>query len=110
MLLHTVTWVGDFGTVTAIAEDVPVERAAEFARQQMMDWHGIDPAANGMVLESIVTEDTEMERKGTRCEDYPCCGHESGDCNGGLYDSDENIKNRIYNMSAEAFDDYLDRP
>ncbi|MBG6106579.1 hypothetical protein [Frigoribacterium sp. CG_9.8] len=27
------------------------------------------------------------------CEDYPCCGHEPGDCNGQLYGSDESIKN-----------------
>ena len=26
------------------------------------------------------------------CEDYPCCGHERGDCNGQLYGSDESIK------------------
>ena len=27
------------------------------------------------------------------CEDFPCCGHELGDCNGSLYGSDESIKN-----------------
>lgn len=27
-----------------------------------------------------------------RCEDYPCCGHELGDCDGSLYGSDESIK------------------
>lgn len=26
------------------------------------------------------------------CEDYPCCGHERGDCEGQLYGSDEAIK------------------
>ena len=26
------------------------------------------------------------------CEDYPCCGHERGDCEGKLYGSDESIK------------------
>lgn len=26
-----------------------------------------------------------------RCEDAPCCGHESGDCDGSLYGSDESI-------------------
>lgn len=26
------------------------------------------------------------------CEDYPCCGHELGDCEGKLYGSDESIK------------------
>jgi hypothetical protein len=30
---------------------------------------------------------------GTRfCEDYPCCGHEAGDCDGQKYGSDEDIK------------------
>lgn len=31
----------------------------------------------------------------TRCEDYPCCGHEAGDCDGSLYGSDESIKERV---------------
>lgn len=26
------------------------------------------------------------------CEDFPCCGHERGDCEGHLYGSDESIK------------------
>lgn len=25
------------------------------------------------------------------CEDYPCCGHEMGDCEGKRYGSDESI-------------------
>ena len=29
------------------------------------------------------------------CEDYPCCGHEMGDCDGSLYGSDEAIKARV---------------
>lgn len=29
---------------------------------------------------------------GGRCEDFPCCGHEAGDCNGLLYGSDAAIK------------------
>jgi len=61
MLIHTVTWVGDFGTITATAEGVPAEQAAEFARQQILDWHGIDPAAHGMVLESVVTEGDDKD-------------------------------------------------
>ena len=27
----------------------------------------------------------------THCEDYPCCGHEYGDCFGQKYGSDESI-------------------
>jgi hypothetical protein len=34
----------------------------------------------------------DVEKFGGRCEDYPCCGHENGDCNGKLYGSDEAIK------------------
>lgn len=25
------------------------------------------------------------------CEDFPCCGHEAGDCDGSKYGSDEDI-------------------
>lgn len=34
----------------------------------------------------------DVQKFGGRCEDYPCCGHEAGDCNGQLYGSDEAIK------------------
>lgn len=34
----------------------------------------------------------DVQSNGGRCEDYPCCGHEMGDCNGLLYGSDEAIK------------------
>lgn len=34
----------------------------------------------------------DVQNFGGRCEDYPCCGHEAGDCNGQLYGSDEAIK------------------
>jgi hypothetical protein len=34
----------------------------------------------------------DVQAQGGRCEDYPCCGHEAGDCNGQLYGSDEAIK------------------
>lgn len=37
----------------------------------------------------------EVTRHGGRCEDYPCCGHEAGDCNGLKYGSDEYIKERV---------------
>lgn len=33
---------------------------------------------------------------GGNCEDFPCCGHEYGDCNGLLYGSDEAIKEQAY--------------
>lgn len=31
----------------------------------------------------------------TRCEDYPCCGHELGDCNGEKYGSDADIRAQV---------------
>ena len=44
------------------------------------------------------------------CEDFPCCGHEMGDCNGGLYGSDDYIKAQAYRqMELEdmgIFQDY----
>ena len=30
------------------------------------------------------------------CEDYPCCGHEAGDCFGQKYGSDQSIKEAAY--------------
>lgn len=34
----------------------------------------------------------DIEEQGGVCEDYPCCGHERGDCNGRLYGSDAAIQ------------------
>jgi hypothetical protein len=41
------------------------------------------------------------------CEDYPCCGHEAGDCLGQKYGSDESIIAREYERMARA-DEYGD--
>ena len=43
------------------------------------------------------------------CEDYPCCGHEMGDCNGNLYGSDESIKEAMYDRMM-ANDDWMFDP
>jgi hypothetical protein len=54
----------------------------------------------------------DVQSFGGRCEDYPCCGHELGDCNGQLYGSDEAIKEEAYRrmqMEDEGYyfdDDY----
>jgi hypothetical protein len=37
----------------------------------------------------------EVHENGGVCEDYPCCGHEQGDCNGQRYGSDESIKEAV---------------
>jgi hypothetical protein len=34
------------------------------------------------------------------CEDFPCCGHEMGDCNGKKYGSDASIKARARRRGA----------
>jgi len=39
------------------------------------------------------------------CEDFPCCGHEMGDCNGALYGSDESIKERAMNNRRNEYAD-----
>ena len=40
------------------------------------------------------------------CEDFPCCGHEAGDCFGQKYGSDEEIKQRVYDRLASDDDDW----
>lgn len=39
------------------------------------------------------------------CEDYPCCGHEAGDCNGQKYGSDASIIAREYARLARMEED-----
>lgn len=29
------------------------------------------------------------------CEDFPCCGHEAGDCDGRKYGTEEQIRERV---------------
>lgn len=44
------------------------------------------------------------------CEDFPCCGHEAGDCFGQKYGSDASIKARVYARSYdEDHDDDYER-
>jgi hypothetical protein len=38
----------------------------------------------------------QIQQQGGVCEDFPCCGHERGDCNGQKYGSDEKIKQDVY--------------
>ncbi len=43
-----------------------------------------------------------------RCEDFPACGHELGDCDGKLYGSDEDIKARTIERMEAYDDDFYD--
>ena len=41
------------------------------------------------------------------CEDYPCCGHEAGDCEGQKYGSDASIIAREHARLADPdYDEY----
>lgn len=55
----------------------------------------------------------DVQENGGRCEDYPCCGHEWGDCNGLKYGSDEAIKQAVYDRwddpDIDPMDPYYDR-
>lgn len=55
----------------------------------------------------------EVQAQGGRCEDYPCCGHELGDCNGLLYGSDEAIKAEVFarwdDPDIDPMDPYYDK-
>jgi hypothetical protein len=43
------------------------------------------------------------------CEDYPCCGHEQGDCKGQRYGSDASIIAReMERLSSRNYDAYYD--
>jgi len=44
------------------------------------------------------------------CEDWPCCGHEWGDCDGSKYGSDEAIKQAVYDRMNEDDGYYEDHP
>lgn len=50
----------------------------------------------------------DVEKQGGVCEDFPCCGHEAGDCNGRKYGSDEAIKQRVYDAWNDPDIDPMD--
>jgi hypothetical protein len=56
----------------------------------------------------------DVALQGNRCEDYPCCGHEAGDCNGLKYGSDEAIKQEVYDRwndpDIDPMDPHYDLP
>jgi hypothetical protein len=56
----------------------------------------------------------DIQANGGHCEDYPCCGHELGDCNGLLYGSDEAIKSDPHLLcdheNGDCEVDYEDEP
>lgn len=41
-----------------------------------------------------------------QCEDFPCCSHELGDCDGSLYGSDESIMEAEYRRMGAVDRDY----
>lgn len=50
-----------------------------------------------------------LNKEDKMCEDFPCCGHEMGDCNGQKYGSDESIKAAVYaRMDDPDYDPYYD--
>ena len=59
--------------------------------------------ASGQVVPVADDEGEPDGQRGT-CDDWPCCGHEAGDCNGGLYGTDEQIKQSVYDR-LDADDD-----
>lgn len=43
----------------------------------------------------------DIQLQGGRCEDFPCCGHERGDCNGEKYGSDEKIIEDVHRAARD---------
>jgi hypothetical protein len=93
------------------------EFSADGIREIMTDAHahGIDWLKS--IRDSLVTilsayenvdepDNDDAFRSRGFCEDYPCCGHEAGDCFGQKYGSDESIKRRVYAAGDDFYDDH----
>lgn len=51
----------------------------------------------------------KVNQRGRACEDYPCCGHEWGDCQGWKYGTDQEILQRHYaKLNSRDYDPYYD--
>lgn len=58
--------------------------------------------------------DCETEENGGVCIDWPCCGHELGDCNGRKYGSESSMRDTYYKLADKygdgpEFDDAWER-
>jgi hypothetical protein len=49
----------------------------------------------------------DVQENNGRCEDFPCCGHELGDCNGQLYGSTEAIRSDAHLLCDHETGDCL---
>lgn len=47
------------------------------------------------IRDEVNRQNFRADNPSGRCEDFPCCGHEAGDCDGSLYGSDERIKMEV---------------
>lgn len=48
-MMTKVYWVGDYATIQTWVDIETETDPIEFTRQQLIDWHGIDPAKHGFV-------------------------------------------------------------
>lgn len=48
-----VRWVGDYGVIFTYCEEGDDEYAIEFTRQQLIDWHNLDPYTHGFSPEIL---------------------------------------------------------
>lgn len=62
--------------------------------------------AQGLLAATSTAKEKRMEPR--TCEDWPCCGHEWGDCDGSKYGSDESIKQRVLDRIEAGEDDWPD--
>jgi hypothetical protein len=56
----------------------------------------------------LANHSCEVQAQGGRCEDFPACGHEQGDCNGQKYGSDEAIKQAVHDRWNDPDIDPMD--
>ena len=71
------------------------EIEARYQREAVEQQQQMDSELIGMLRPLTEDEFASLIPGGSRyCEDFPCCGHEAGDCDGSKYGSDEDIKAR----------------
>lgn len=54
----------------------------------------------------VQNHNCETEENGGFCIDWPCCGHERGDCNGKKYGSTQSILSFQEKLRSQGYEDY----
>lgn len=96
-------WCGEYSDATNLHDD-EIEVEAKPSREITATCGVCGFSSTDIPL--VQNHNCDIELNGGHCEDYPCCGHERGDCNGRKYGSTESILAFENKLRSRGYEDY----